>query len=92
MKTLAILLLVVIILLLLAGPAMAMVSTQYHLDWFTPLTGSGGSASSAHYNVYFTTGQAAQGDVQQSTNHKTGLGFWYARLVELRILVPAVYH
>jgi len=89
MKTLAILLFVVIVLLLIAGPAAAMISTQYRLDWFTPLTGSGGSASSTHYAIYYTAGQAA-GGVQASINYKTCLGFWCGRVIESHVMVPVV--
>jgi len=74
MKRIAILL-TLAVLLLLAGRALAMSSANYRLDWFTPLTGSGGAASSAHYAVNFTVGQTAIGS-GFSTNYKGCLGFW----------------
>ncbi|MBU0496255.1 MAG: hypothetical protein KKB13_30745, partial [Chloroflexi bacterium] len=53
---------VLFILLLLASNALAMRSTNYWLDWYTPLTGGGGGpASSTNYAVNFTVGQSAIG-------------------------------
>ena len=50
MKRTKILLALLIIFLLLTGSALAMSSASYKLDWFVPLTGSGGSEmSSANY-------------------------------------------
>ncbi len=62
-------------LLLLGGKALAMSSTNYALDWFTPLTGTGMSAHSAHYGADLTVGQAAIGTAS-STNRGVCLGYW----------------
>ena len=63
--------------LLLAQAVLAMSSSNYKLDWFTPLTGGGGgSASSTHYAINLTVGQTATG-ASSSTNYKIGLGYWY---------------
>ena len=48
-------------LLLFAGSALAMSSTNYRLDWFAPLTSSGGPASSTHYAGNFSVGQSVMG-------------------------------
>lgn len=74
MKRIAILL-TLAVLLLLAGRALAMSSAHYRLDWFTPLTGSGGPASSTHYAVHFSVGQSAIGTAS-STGYGGCLGYW----------------
>ena len=51
-------------------------STNYHLDWFTPLTsGGGGPASSANYAVNITLGQTVS-KASASTNYPASLGYW----------------
>jgi hypothetical protein len=62
--------------LLLAGSALAMSSTNYRLDWFTPLTGGGGGpAESANYAVNLTVGQTAI-SVSSSDSYQVCLGYW----------------
>jgi len=76
--------------LLLAGNALAISSTNYRLDWFTPMTGGGGApASSASYAVNFTVGQTAIGD-SSSANYGVGLGYWYGAAAQFRIFLPVV--
>ena len=60
----------------------AMSSTNYSLEWFTPLTtGAGGKSASTNYIMDLTIGQSAIGSAS-STNYRVGLGYWGA-LVEL---------
>ncbi len=62
--------------LLAIGGAAAASAPDYHLDWLVPFTGNGGApASSAHYAVNLTLGQAALG-VSSSPGHQASLGFW----------------
>ena len=75
--------------LLLAGSALAMSSTHYRLDWFTPMTGGGASANSASYAVNLTVGQTAIG-VSSSANYGAGLGYWYGAVTQFRIYLPVV--
>jgi len=75
--------------LLLVGIAQAMSSTNYRLDWFAPLTGTGGSASSAHYAVAFTVGQAAPGTYSGAT-YGGCLGYWCGTAVEYSVYLPVV--
>ncbi len=77
------------LLLLVAGSAGALSSADYRLDWFTPMTGSGGRVSSANYAVNLTVGQAVIG-ASSSTNYKVGLGYWYGAATEYRIYLPLV--
>jgi hypothetical protein len=82
--------LVLLAFFLLAGSALAMRSTNYWLDWFTPATGGGGGpASSTNYRVNFTVGQSAIGS-STSTNYRAGLGYWYGVDVGYRIYLPLV--
>jgi len=76
--------------LLLAGSVLAMSSTNYRLDWFTPMTGGGGApASSASYAVNLTVGQTAIG-ASSSANYGAGLGYWYGEVAQFRIFLPVV--
>jgi hypothetical protein len=78
-----IILLAVIALLLVAGSALAMSSSNFRMDWFTPMTGAGGGpTSSAHYAVNFTIGQTAIG-ASASENYGSGLGYWYGLLSDI---------
>ncbi len=91
MKTgrLAILLSIVAV-LLLTGRALALSSTNYRLDWFTPLTGGGGAkATSANYAVNLTIGQSAIGNAG-STTQALCLGYWCGAAVEYRLYLPLV--
>jgi len=83
------LLLTIATLLLLAGRALAMRSDHYRLDWFVPLTGSGGAASSAHYAINFTVGQSVVG-MASSTNYGGCLGYWCGGAAGYRIYLPLV--
>lgn len=74
--------------LLLTTVALAMSSTNYRLDWFTPLTGTGGAASSTNYAVNFTVGQSATG-AATSANYSGCLGYWCGEF-EYRIFLPLV--
>ncbi len=76
--------------LLLAGSVLAMSSTNYRLDWLTPMTGGGGApASSASYAVNLTVGQTAMG-ASSSANYGAGLGYWYGAVAQFRIFLPVV--
>ena len=56
--------------------ALAMSSSGYRLEWYTPLTGAGGGASdSASYAGNFTVGQTAV-NAGSSTSYVIGLGYW----------------
>lgn len=65
----------IVLLLVFAGGVWAMSSANYRLDWFTPMTGSGGPASSSGYAVNLTVGQAAIGTAN-SANYAICLGYW----------------
>jgi len=77
-------------LLLLTSAASAMESTNYRLDWFTPLTGGGGgAASSANYAINFTVGQSVAG-VSSGANSNVCLGYWCGGAAQYRIYLPLV--
>ena len=81
--------LILVLLFILAGSALAMESTNYRLDWFTPLTGSGGNSNSTNYAVNFTVGQSAIG-AGSSTNYEGCLGYWCGIEGEHEIYLPLV--
>jgi hypothetical protein len=82
---------VLLIGLLLASNALAMSSTNYRLDWFTPLTGGGGGpAESANYAINLTVGQTAI-DAPSSANYGVGLGFWHGAVeAGYRLYLPLI--
>jgi hypothetical protein len=82
-------LLILLGLLLIAGSALAMSSTNYRLDWFAPLTSSGGPASSTNYAGNFSVGQAVIG-YAGSTGYAAGLGYWYGTAGGYTIYLPVV--
>ena len=87
-KTIA--LLAVLLCILLTGSALAMSSTNYRLDWFTPMTGGGGGpAVSTNYAVNLTVGQTAIG-ASSSTNYQVGLGYWYGVGQQFQVYLPIV--
>lgn len=68
--------------------ASAMDSTNYRLEWYTPLTGSGGSMSSTNYKLDFTVGQSASINIMDSTN-RACLGYWCG-LIDWRVFLPLI--
>jgi hypothetical protein len=82
MKQKTILLTLLLILLCVQG-VQAMESSNFSLDWFTPLnSGGGGPTSSTHYAANFTIGQTSIGRAS-SDNYHAGLGYWYGITKEL---------
>jgi hypothetical protein len=90
-KQKAIALLAALLCILLTGNVLAMSSDNYRLDWFTPLTGGGGGAtSSTNYAVNLTVGQTASG-TSSSTNYEGCLGYWCGvAAVKYKIYLPLV--
>ena len=81
--------LVLTVILLFTLSAQAMTSTNYKLDWYVPLSGGGGHASSASYAIDYTVGQTASGNAS-STSYSTGLGFW-AAVWQRWIYLPLIF-
>jgi hypothetical protein len=82
--------LTLLLLLLLTSATSAMESTNYRLDWFTPLTGgAGGAVSSTNYAINFTIGQSAAGTFS-GTNYGVCLGYWCGGATQYRIFLPLV--
>ncbi|MDH7490503.1 MAG: hypothetical protein QHH80_13485 [Anaerolineae bacterium] len=70
--------------------ALAMTSSNYRLDWFTPGTsGGGGTSSSSNYVAHITVGQTAIGTMS-SPNYKANLGYWYGLVRIFRRFLPVV--
>ena len=82
------LLLSLVVMLWLAARASAMNSTNYRLDWFTPLTTAGGGpANSTHYAVNFSIGQTGIGSTN-SLNYAAALGYWPGTLGQYKVYLP----
>lgn len=80
---------VLLVSLLLATTALAMSSASYRLDWFTPMTGGGGPASSANYAINLTVGQTVIGP-SASANYGACLGYWCGQLPGGRLHLPLI--
>ncbi len=67
--------LLLILLVLAVSSVQAMGSTNYLVDWFHPMTGTGMISDSSHYAVELTVGQTS---ILQagSANVKADLGYW----------------
>ncbi len=82
--------LVLLICLLVVGSALAGSSENYRIDWFTPMTSSGGGmASSDNYTVSFTVGQSVIG-TSSSSDHEVCTGFWCEVASALKIFLPLI--
>jgi hypothetical protein len=67
-------LLLLVAMLMMAGTSLAMSSTNYWSDWFTPMTGGGGGPA--------TVGQTVVG-ASTSEHYGSGLGYWYGLLSDI---------
>jgi hypothetical protein len=77
-----------VLLLLLVSSVQAMNSSNFSLDWMTPLTGGGGGAvASNHYTIQNSVGQSAV-SVCDSTNYATNMGFWQDFITILENWLP----
>ncbi len=84
------LVLILLLCLLFVGSALAGSSDNYRIDWFTPLTSSGGgSASSANYAVSFTVGQSSHG-TSSSGDYEVCTGFWCGAVNALKVYLPLI--
>jgi hypothetical protein len=82
--------LVLLICLVIAGSALAGSSENYRLDWFTPMTSSGGgTASSANYTVSFTVGQSVIGTAS-SGDYEVCTGFWCGLARAIKVYLPLI--
>jgi hypothetical protein len=87
-KTFTAIAVALVLVLLVSASALAMTSPNFLLNWFTPLTGSGGGRStSPSYSANITIGQVAIG-LSSSTNYRTGLGYWPGAGNPYNIFVP----
>ncbi len=83
------LLLALVCFLVLSSSALAMSSTNYRLDWFTPLSsGGGGPISSTNYKMNVTIGQVAFSS-SSSANYRAGLGYWQL-MTNSRLFLPLI--
>jgi len=77
--------------LIFASSALADSSENYRIDWMVPLSGAGGGpASSAHYAVNFTIGQAVVGHAA-SEGYSASMGYWYQEVIDWLIMLPQLF-
>ena len=74
-STTALVLLALLLLLTLPSSGRAMNSANYRLDWYSPMTGVGGTSSSPNFSLSLTVGQSVTGR-QASPGFAVNLGFW----------------
>ncbi len=87
MKRITLVLFLIAALFLVTTAVSAMVSANYRLDWYEPLTAGGGAVSSAHYVVNYTVGQGETAGTA-SGNYKIRLGYWAGILPEFKTMLP----
>jgi hypothetical protein len=87
-RTTLILIAILTCLLMLVGGAQAMSSPNYGINW-SVIGGGGGTASSEHYGVMATAGQASV-SMTDGTAHGVGAGYWYGAVREYQIFLPLV--
>ena len=80
---------VLMLLILLVQSVQSMSSSNYKLDWFTPLTGSGGSASSPIYSISFTVGQTVN-KTSTSPLYSAHMGYWAGIMTWFEVFIPVI--
>jgi hypothetical protein len=77
--------------MILVSSSLAMSSQNYSIDWYLPMTGSGGGeAGSTNYAVNFSVGQTVIG-ASSSNNYHSGLGYWYGLLLDQLKTLPIIF-
>lgn len=66
---------VLVLVLVVAQVAQAMASPSYRLDWFAPLTASGGASASANYGLKISIGQTVS-QPSASAGYQAQMGYW----------------
>ncbi len=74
-STAVLVLLALLVLLLLPSSGRAMNSANFRLDWFAPMTGTGGALSSPNFSMNLTVGQTVTGS-EASSGYAMNLGYW----------------
>ena len=89
-KVLRVVSVVLVLLFLISVSATGMSSLNYLLNWFTPLSSSGGDASnSASYSANITIGQTITG-LSSSPNYRAWTGYWSGTDDPYHVYVPVV--
>jgi hypothetical protein len=80
----------IVLALLLVSNVVAMSSSSYAMNWYVPVTGSGGEISSTNYSINFTVGQTVIGPISSASYH-SGLGYWFGSMLDRIIRLPIVF-
>jgi hypothetical protein len=85
---------VLAVVLVAAQVAQAMASANYRLDWFAPLTASGGAGASTNYKMNIVIGQTVSQN-SASSGYKAQMGYMAglasAPEVEYLIQLPLIW-
>jgi len=77
------------VVLLVAQLAQAMASPNYRLDWFAPLTASGGASASTNYGMKISIGQTVSQN-SASGSYKAQMGYWAGAYDPYTIQLPLI--
>ncbi len=77
------------LLLLLTSAVQAASSNHFRIDWLVPLSGGGGAASSAGYELKVTVGQTGIFR-STSTGYAASLGFWSLMAQDFPVFMPVI--
>ena len=89
MKRTIILVCVLLLLLMLAQSVYGMSSPAYRIEWLNLLSGSGGPASSAGYQVNFTVGQTVS-SASANPQYRVQMGYWAGIIPRFSAFLPKV--
>lgn len=76
--------------LVVAQVAQAMASPNYRLDWFAPLTASGGASASTNYGMKISIGQTVS-QPSASGSYKAQMGYWAGIIDPYAIRLPLIW-
>lgn len=80
---------VLVVLLVAVQAAQAMNSASYRLDWFAPLTASGGVSASANYGMKISIGQTVS-QTSTSAGYQAQMGYWAGVFNPYLIQLPLI--
>jgi hypothetical protein len=76
--------------LVVAQVAQAMASPNYRLDWFAPLTASGGASASTSYKMDISIGQTVSQN-SAGSGYKAQMGYWAGVIDAYAIHLPLIW-
>lgn len=68
----------------------AMASTNFRLDWFAPLTASGGASASTSFKMDISIGQTVS-VTSASSSYQAQMGYWAGIIDPYAIRLPLIW-